>query len=240
MTKPVRVEAPSSDGPVAALVFLPERDGADPLPLILFGHGAHLSKDDEIMQMIARGLAGVPAAVALMDCPGHGERRVADDDDAFDHDVRRRMADPATHDQLVADWTAIAAAARAAVPVASGPVGYAGFSMGSLFGLSMVHRLDEVRSAFFALGGTVYEDRPGAAVINERVRKGAAKLGERDVLMVNMTRDQSFPLVGAVEVLETIPGPKRMTVFTGRHEDLPPESIGQAIRFFRTTLSKVR
>jgi pimeloyl-ACP methyl ester carboxylesterase len=237
VSEPVRVEAASSDGPVAALVFLPEREGVgDSLPLILFGHGAHLSKDDEIMQMIARGLTNVPAAVALMDCPGHGERRVADDDDAFDKDVRRRMADPATHDQLAADWTAIAAAARAAVPLAKGPVGYAGFSMGSLFGLSMVHRLDEVRSAFFALGGTVYDDRPAADLINKCVRDGAAKLDEREVFMVNMTRDQSFPIAGAIEVLELIPGPKRMTVYTGLHEDLPPESIVQAIRFFRRTL----
>ena len=238
----MRVEVAGTDGPVAALVFLPDRaDAADGLPLILLGHGAHLSKDDPTMQLLARGLTGVPAAVVLMDCPGHGERRPAgQDDDAFDKAVRRRMADPATHDQLVADWIAIAAAARVAVPVANGPVGYAGFSMGSLFGLSMVHRLDEVRSAFFALGGTVYDDRPGSDVINQCVREGAAKLGEREVFMANMTRDQSFPIAGAVEVLELIPGPKRMAVYTGLHEDLPPESIGQAIRFFRRTLDMRR
>jgi hypothetical protein len=43
--------------------------------------------------------------------------------------------------------------------------------------------------------------------------------------------------VGAIEVLELIPGPKRMAVYTGLHEDLPPESILQAIRFFRKTLA---
>ena len=49
-----------------------------PLPLVLLGHGAHLSKDDAIMQMLARRIArGIPAGVALMDCPGHGERRPA-------------------------------------------------------------------------------------------------------------------------------------------------------------------
>ena len=43
------------------LLFVPpgEHDG---VPLILFGHGAHLSKDDPIMQMIAKGFGrGVPA-----------------------------------------------------------------------------------------------------------------------------------------------------------------------------------
>jgi dienelactone hydrolase len=242
MTEPVRVEAQSSDGTVAALVFLPERDDVpDSLPLLLLGHGAHLSKDDPTMQLLARGLTNVPAAVALMDCPGHGERRPAEqDDDAFDKAVRRRMADLATHDQLVADWVAVASAARAAVPAANGPTGYAGFSMGSLFGLSMVHRLDDVRSAFFALGGTVYEDRPGSDVINQAVRDGAAKLGDREVLMANMTRDQSFPITGAIDVFELIPGPKRMLVYTGLHEDIPPEAIGQAIRFFRRTLNMRR
>ena len=70
----VRLEPVVGDHTAPALLFVPGGDG--PLPLVLLGHGAHLSKDDEIMQMLARGIArGTPAGVALMDCPGHGERR---------------------------------------------------------------------------------------------------------------------------------------------------------------------
>ena len=46
--------------------------------------------------------------------------------------------------------------------------------------------------------------------------------------MLNMTRDEHFPIDGAIEVLEAIPGPKRMGVWAGTHVDIPPEAIAQA------------
>src|SRR4051812_48066861 len=75
------------------LLFVPPGEH-ETLPLILLGHGAHLSKDDPVMQMLAKGLGrGVTAAVALMDCPGHGERRAAEvTDDRFEADIARRMS----------------------------------------------------------------------------------------------------------------------------------------------------
>ncbi len=214
------------------VLFVPPGDH-ETLPLILFGHGAHLSKEDPIMQMIAKGFArGVTAAVAVMDAPGHGERRAADTtDDEFLVDVARRMSDPANHAQLTADWRAVETAARAADPRLSGPVGYAGFSMGAMFGLSIVADLASVSAAVFALGGLTGDDARDALV-----RSGAGRLGGREVLMLNMTRDEHFPIDGAVEVLELIPGPKRMGLWTGTHADLPPEAVQLGVDFFRRTL----
>src|SRR5437773_806370 len=119
------------------LLFVPPGDH-EALPLILFGHGAHLSKDDPVMQMIAKGFCrGVPAAVALMDCPGHGERRGSEvTDDRFEADIARRMSDPENHAQLTADWQVVDTAARAADARITGLTGYAGFSMGAMFGLA--------------------------------------------------------------------------------------------------------
>jgi pimeloyl-ACP methyl ester carboxylesterase len=209
---------------------------------VLLGHGAHQSKDDPIAQLLARALArGVPAGVALIDSPGHGERRIPDSDEAdYLRDVRRRMADPAGDADLTADWSAVADAARAAAPVLSGPLGYAGFSMGALFGLSIVADLPEVCAAVFALGGVRSEEgseRENAAR-NARVRDGARRLGDREILMVNMTRDEHFPIAGALEVLELIPGPKRMSVWAGTHEELPPESMAQITAFLARTLAR--
>lgn len=217
------------------LLFLPSgADAAAILPLILFGHGAHLSKDDPIMQMIAKGFGrGVSAAVALMDSPGHGERRAAGSTDAeFDADVARRMSDPENHAQLAADWRAVEIAARAADPRITGPTGYAGFSMGAMFGLSIVADLASVSAAVFALGGLMRDDARDALISS-----GASRLGAREVLMLNMTRDEHFPIDGAIEVLEMIPGPKRMGVWTGTHADIPPEAIQLAVDFFRRTLA---
>jgi dienelactone hydrolase len=230
----VRLEPQVGGHAAPALLFVPT--GGGPLPLVLLGHGAHLSKDDEILQLLARGIGrGVPAGVALMDCPGHGERRPAGStDEEFLRDVARRMHDPGGDAGLVADWLAGAAAARAAEPRLSGPLGYAGFSMGALFGLSIVADLPEVRAAVFALGGVI-DDAQVAR--NAKVREGASRLGDREVLMLNMTRDEHFPIVGAIDVFEAIPGPKRMGVWAGTHVDIPPEAIGQANQFFARTLA---
>jgi dienelactone hydrolase len=216
-----------------AVLFLPPGDH-DSLPLILFGHGAHLSKDDPIMQMIAKGFCrGVPAAVAVMDCPGHGERRVPDTtDDDFIADIARLMSDPANHAQLAADWRAVETAARATDARITGPTGYAGFSMGAMFGLSIVADLPTVSAAVFALGGLM-----GDPVRDDLIRTGAARLGGREVLMLNMTRDEHFSMDGALEVLELIPGPKRMGVWTGTHADIAPEAIQLAVDFFRRTFT---
>ena len=218
-----------------ALLFVPASDA--PLPLVLFGHGAHLSKDDEVMQILARAFArGVPAGVALMDCPGHGERRpVGSSQQEFEHDVARRMSDPDGDAELVADWLAVEAAARHASPLLTGPLGYAGFSMGSLLGISIVADLPDVRAAVFALGGT-WHDVSGNEARNARVREGAERLGEREVLMLNMTRDEHFPIDGAIDVLERIPGPKRMGVWAGTHAELPPESMQLITDFFGRVL----
>ena len=226
---PIRL---AGDGTPPALVFLPPGEH-ESLPLILLGHGAHMSKDDPIMQMIAEGLTrGVTAAVALMDCPGHGERRAADvTDDRFEAEVARLMSDPANYAQVTSDWHAVETAARAADARIAGPTGYAGFSMGSMFGLAIVADLPSVTSAVFALGGLT-----DVGARDELIRAGVARLGNREVLMLNMTRDEHFSIAGAIELLEAIPGPKRMSVWTGAHADLPPEAIGLAVDFFRRTL----
>jgi len=226
---PLRLEGDSTP---PALLFRPPGD--EPVPLVLFGHGAHLSKDDPIMQMIAKGFCrGVPAAVALMDCPGHGERRTpGSSDDEFVADIARRMSDPASHTELVADWTAVEAATRAADSRLTPFTGYAGFSMGAMFGLQMVADMPSVSAAVFALGGLTLD--PGR---DELIRAGAQRLGRREVLMLNMTRDEHFPIVHAIEVLELIPGPKRMDVWTGTHAELPPEAVELAVTFFRRTLA---
>ena len=105
-----------ADGPygrIPATLFV-SRDVNAGAPLILLGHGAHTSKDDPTMQVLARALArGVGAGVATLDCPGHGERRPAGLDEAgFDTLVQANMTDPAVFDQLVTEWPLVAAAAR--------------------------------------------------------------------------------------------------------------------------------
>ena len=206
---PVRLAPEGPAGAVPTLVFLPE-DPPARLPLVLLGHGAHLGKDDPTMQLLCHTLTSVPAAVAIMDAPGHGARRPpALTEEEWEADVLDRIGDPAVHAQVLAEWTVVIAATREAVPAANGPVGYAGFSMGSIFGLSIVGDLPAVRAAVFAVGGYVAEHRGHANVVNAMIAKGVARLGAREVLMVNMTADESFPITPRSKCSKQFPAPAR-------------------------------
>jgi len=216
-----------------ALLFVPPGDH-DRLPLVLLGHGAHLSKDDPVMQILAKGFCrNVPAAVAVMDCPGHGERRDPGvGDDIFEADIARRLSDPANYSQVRDDWMAVERAARAADASVTGATGYAGFSMGAMFGLTIVADMPSVVSAVFALGGLTHD-----AGRNALIRDGARRLAGREVIMLNMTRDEHFPIDAAIELFETIPGPKRMGVWAGTHVEIPPEAIELGVQLFARTLA---
>ena len=221
--RPLRVDG------VPALLFAPDDPG--PLPLVLLGHGAHLDKDDEMMQILGRSFArALPAAVAIIDCPGHGERR-PDHEAEYLAGVERNIGDPAVHAQLAREWTATAMAARDADERIDDRTAYVGFSMGSIYGASIVHRLPFVGPVVLALGGFVDTERlPGA---NALIEAGLRALGEREVLMLNMTRDESFPFPEAVRAFELIPGPKRMIVYQGGHRDIPGEAIRYGGEFLR-------
>ncbi len=211
---------------------------------MLLGHGAHFGKDDPTMQALCWGFAyGVPSAVLCIDAPNHGERRpAATTDEEFDALVRRGMSDPATHIQLAADWQAAAKAARAAVPIIDDRTAYAGFSMGSVFGVSIAADLGfDDGPLVFAVGGLrdAAVDGQAAEVQNEMMRAGAARLVDRDVLMLNMTRDEHFPILLAVELLESFPTTrKRMMLWQGTHVDIPPEAIMYAAAFVRDCFAR--
>ena len=46
----------------------------------------------------------------------------------------------------------------------------------------------------------------------------------------------ALPDTGTLELFETIPGPKRMGVWAGTHEELPPESMQLITDFFARVL----
>ena len=112
--------------------------------------------------------------------------------------------------------------------------------MGSVFGFGIVPRLADVRVALLAVGGLLDEQAadPVAAernaARNRIIRHGAAAFGDRQVLMTNMTHDEHFPIAGALEVFGLLPGPKRMGVWEGTHEQLNAEAMTMAVDFFRS------
>ncbi|MFQ5699971.1 MAG: alpha/beta hydrolase family protein [Myxococcota bacterium] len=254
-----RLEAEGSCGPVPALLWTPARI-SPPWPLVLLGHGGEGSKDAKRYQELARFFAErVRAAVLVIDGPAHGERapRTGTPLDRF-RETRRALADPETPGRMAGDWAAALVVARRVEGLDSGPVGYFGLSMGTLLGVPSVVELPEVHSAVFALGGVpretgvaavaraagapeavvrimLEEDAP--AIRGRLLLEAAARLGGREILLLNMDADETFSMEGALRFFRAIPGPKRMAVWAGGHTDLPREALELAADFLRARLS---
>jgi pimeloyl-ACP methyl ester carboxylesterase len=189
--------------------------------LVLLGHGGTSSKDEERFVTVGRQLAeGTGLRVVCIDAVGHGER-------ADGGDVTRTMGSEESAAQMVTDWRAVA-------DELGEPVAYVGFSMGMLYGAPTVAAMPELRAAVFGVGGLPGGGTSGflPAALRERLLADAARLGHVQLLLLNMTQDAIFPVAGAHDFFDAVPGRKKRLMFwEGDHLGLPAESIRHAIAF---------
>src|SRR3954467_516897 len=110
------------------------------------------------------------------------------------------------------DWRAVA-------DELGNAVAYVGYSMGMLYGAPTVAAMPEVKAAVFGVGGIP------APVMRERLLDVASRLEHPQVLMINMTQDETFPVEGVHAFFDAIPGRKKRLMFwEGNHVGLPAES----------------
>jgi len=196
-------------------------DPGDARGLLLLGHGGGGSKDEELFVALGRQLAeGTGLCVVCIDAIGHGER--ADGEDA-----RATMGSKENAAAMTADWRAVA-------DELGNPVAYVGYSMGMLYGAPTVAAMPEIKAAVFGVGGipsqATREQLPN--VMQDRLLATAAELAHPQVLLLNMTKDEIFPVAGVHEFFDAIPGRKKRLVFwEGDHVGLPAESTRHAIAF---------
>lgn len=189
--------------------------------LVLLGHGGGSSKDDEQMVSVARAIAdGAGLAVLAIDAIDHGERAPAGGAPF----ATRASVMPwiAAHtEQMVLDWKTAAAAVAEIAP----PVAYVGFSMGMLLGAPTVAAMPELRAAVFGVGGV-----PSTLGEGDLVLQHAPSLGHVQLLMLNMTKDDTFGVAGVHAFFDAVPGRKKRLMFwEGGHTGLPSEAIRHAV-----------
>lgn len=177
---------------------------------VLIGHGAWLEKRTPYVLSLARRLVrhhGI--AAAAIDGPEHGERERLSSMWWTDEET----------DAMVADWQATLAACRAVPEVGADiPLGYWGFSMGTIFGLPFVVSEPDVQVAVLGLMGAV---GPTA----ERLAKAAADL-TRPLLFAVQWDDELVPRDKAIELFGTFAtADKRMIVNPGAHAAVPLETF---------------
>ena len=182
--------------------------------LLLLGHGGGGSKDAENFVTLGRQLAeGTGLRVVCIDAVNHGERKVTDVS-------LENIGTAESAAQMVADWRAVAD------ELGGDAVAYVGYSMGMLYGAPTVAAMPEIKAAVFGVGGIPHP------AMRERLLGVAAQLAHPQVLMLNMTQDETFPVAGVHELFDAIPGRKKRLMFwEGNHVGLPAESTRHAIAF---------
>jgi dienelactone hydrolase len=192
--------------------------------LLLFGHGGEQSKDSPRFVSLCRSYAeGTGLAVVCMDAVAHGERSSVDASPSLP-----QRWHSSTAAQMVNDWQRCADGFRSIGP----PVAYVGFSMGMIFGAPTVASLPSFRAAVFGVGGIPGGSWIDDAPLEDLLLGAAAKLGDVQLLMVNVTNDELFTTDGTHRFFRAVPGrQKRLMFWEGGHDDWPVEAHEHSIRF---------
>ena len=213
---------------VPALVLTPE-DAQGPRPVVMLGHGASQSKDEQQTLRIARWLVHREGwAVALIDGPVHGERR-SDAGGEVGQEAREAILHRETYEAMAVDWQRTVDACAELPDVGTERAAYLGFSMGSLLGLAAVAAEPRFRCAVFAIGGIIGE-QPN--FLTETARQIA-----RPVLLINQSEDEIFSREAALRLYDALPGPKRLFFHPGAHSGVPREAMDRVREFLHAHLA---
>ncbi len=220
---------------VPGLAWEPEAPGAA-RPLVLIGHGGTNHKGSDYVRTLARRLARQHGfASAAIDGPVHGDRSPVDVDDAdlVRAAFRRAWERPEASDEMVADWRAALGALSGPGGVASGPVGYWGLSMGTIFGLPLVAAEPRIEVAVLGAMGVT---GPSA----ERLERDAARV-RCPVLFLVQWDDELIPRESALALFDALGAKdKRLHAHPGPHTGIPAEEFLASQDFLARFLSPRR
>jgi len=210
---------------------------SQPVPLILFQHGLHGSKDAAYLEAAAPWIRhGV--AVASIDFPLHGERA--------DAKLTHRLLASGASAKAIAEgdsqmlWIEFtrqavsdlrrALDALSSMPGLDGRVAYAAFSLGSMIGAVYCASDPRPCAAALALAG-------GGLGPPEIDPCGhVAGIAPREILFVNATRDERVSREATEALYESAGEPKRIAWFDSGHSDLPGVALKEMWLFLRDQL----
>lgn len=128
---------------------------------------------------------------------------------------------------MAADWQAALNLLQEMGDWTVGPVGYWGFSMGTLFSLPFLAREDRVQAAVLGLWGSA-----GTAPDTWTELASAASQVRCPLLFLAQLEDQIFAPAGALELFRKLASrDKRMHVNVGLHGDVPADEHAGAVMF---------
>jgi pimeloyl-ACP methyl ester carboxylesterase len=205
---------------VPGVLWTPGSGG--PFPLVLAGHGLTQHKHRPFPRPWVRSLASQHGcAVALLDAPGHGDRR-ADPAESAAATAASYGAHWRAHggSRIAREYEAVEAALLAEPEVAAGPVGYFGLSLATQYGLAYLARSRNVAAAVLGLFGR-----------GEVVARYAARV-TCPVFFVQQLDDEVHARESVAALYAALASSeKRLAASAGRHQDVPDSVSAEAVGF---------
>lgn len=199
--------------------------------VVVMAHGADNSRKARYVEVSGKSFPRTGTAVIAMDAPRHGDR--ADNEGPMPDPVGT-MAGVLV--EFVRDHRRLLDVITERWPAA--PIGFAGFSMGGLYGVPLVAVDERVRSAAIVIAGSTrisYPMRFGRLDRRTRSRIGitdpavhAPRVGDRPVMLLNADDDELVPREAAIALYDAFVGPKELVFMPGTHTEW-----GHAARWFR-------
>ena len=200
-------------------------------PLVCFGHGASGTRHQRPIPDLALRLCTEQGYFCLaLDGPVHGRRQVGPGGrDAFWPEWRR----DGTADDMVRDWKLALETVSGLEEVGSGPVGYWGLSMGTIYGVPFIAAEPRISAAVIGLMGLVSEPAHYAPVIRE-----AARAVTCPVMFIWQLEDELFTREECLGLFDALGSTnKRLHANPGLHPAVPPEELAFSADFLARQLS---
>jgi dienelactone hydrolase len=210
-------------GPVTGVLWQGSEARAG-MPLVCLGHGASGDRHQAPIPWLCRRLVGEHGFAALsIDGPVHGRRQQGDGGrKAFWPEWER----PGTVEDMVADWRTALDFAQAQPDIGTGPVGYWGLSMGTIYGAPFVASEPRIEVAVLGLMGITGPKhyRPTITVAAESIGVPVLFLMQLEDELFD--RDEYLALFDALATSD-----KRLHANPGLHPAVPMEELHHCIEF---------
>jgi dienelactone hydrolase len=215
--------------PVTGVLWQPSQPTPD-APLIMFGHGASGNRHQRPIPFLAEALVREHGVFALsIDGPVHGRRQVGEGGRAAFWPEWKRQG---TAEDMVADWQRALDAVQKLPEVGTGPVGYWGLSMGTIYGAPLVAAEKRVKVAVLGLMGISGPDHYRPVV------EAAARRIECPVLFIMQLEDELFPREEQLALFDALAtADKRLHANPGLHPAVPMEELRHSREFLMQHLT---
>ena len=204
------------------------RHAAPSAPLVCCGHGASGDRHQAPIPWLARALGERGINTMAIDGPVHGRRQVGPGGrEAFFPEFQRA----GTVEDMVADWQLALGFVRQQADVGTGPTGYFGLSMGTIYGAPLVARESSFEVAVLGLMG-IAGPRHYQPTIS-----AAAEAIHCPVLFIQQLEDELFTREQCLALFDALASrDKRLHANPGLHPEVPLEELKHAVEFLSSRL----